>query len=82
MRLTRAPVALRIEQLASAPERQLTKDELAAVIREPGDMVQLLDGAGPERKTKIYGALGMRLTYHSDRAKVLVSEVSSVSATP
>jgi site-specific DNA recombinase len=67
----------RMNQINPIPDKRHSKDELASILRELGDMVQLLDDATPQRKIKIYEALGLHLTYHADQSKILVSQIPS-----
>ena len=45
--------------------------------RALGDMVRVLADADPARKAKIYAGLGLRLTYHPDKRRVLVGQAST-----
>jgi site-specific DNA recombinase len=64
----------RLEQIRPAAAPTLDRDQLAAAIRELGDMVKLLSSASPERKARIYAGFGILLTYHQARRQVQVSQ--------
>jgi len=57
--------------------QKLNRDQIAAMIRDLGDMVSVLAHAEPARKAKIYATLGLRLTYQPAGNQVLVSQASS-----
>jgi hypothetical protein len=50
------------------------RDQLAAAIRQLGDMVKLLTRASPDRKARIYAGFGIRLTYHQAKKQAQVSQ--------
>jgi site-specific DNA recombinase len=52
------------------------RDDLAEMMHALGGMVQLLGQAEPVRKVRLYAKLGLRLTYHPGKRKVLVGSVS------
>ncbi len=43
-------------------------------------MVSVLGSTEPARKSKIYASLALRLTYHSEQKKVLVTQASARNA--
>lgn len=59
----RAEAEIRLKRLGSAPVQKLDRDQVAAMIRDLGDMVSVLGDVEPARKAKIYATLGLRLTY-------------------
>ncbi|GAA0397514.1 putative recombinase [Acrocarpospora corrugata] len=59
-----------------ARRRRLSRDDLAEAMRTVGDAVRLLGTAEPIRKARLYTKLGVRLTYHPSKQKVLVSSTS------
>lgn len=64
------------QRLSSAhvrPQKRLGRDELAEITHRLGDMVRVLSNADPIRKGKIYAEIGLRLTYHPSKQKVLVT---------
>jgi hypothetical protein len=64
------------QRLSSAhvlPQKRLRRDELAEITHRLGDMVRVLSNADPIRKGKIYAEIGLRLTYHPSKQKVLVT---------
>ncbi|MFI6458648.1 hypothetical protein ACIBF6_44775 [Streptosporangium amethystogenes] len=65
-------------QLRREPNRrrQLTRDDLAKVMNTMGDAVRLLGKAEPVRKARLYAGLGVRLTYHPSKRRILVSSTS------
>ncbi|MER6824667.1 hypothetical protein ABT352_01580 [Streptosporangium sp. NPDC000563] len=65
-------------QLRREPNRrrQLTRDDLAKVMNTMGDAVRILGKAEPVRKARLYAGLGVRLTYHPGKRRILVSSTS------
>lgn len=57
---------------APTPRSSWAADRMHSI----GGMVRLLDQAGPLHKAQLYGKLGLRLTYHPSKRKVLVSSIS------
>ncbi|GAA3096351.1 putative recombinase [Streptosporangium carneum] len=66
----------RLRRMPPPRRSVLDRGQLAALMRELGDAVQLLAQADPLRKAKIYANLGLRLVYHPGKRKVLVTSVS------
>ncbi len=56
--------------------RRFSRDDLAGVMHTVGDAVRLLGKAEPIKKAQLYAKLGVRLTYHPSKQKVLVSSTS------
>ncbi|WP_425434750.1 recombinase family protein [Nonomuraea jiangxiensis] len=64
------------QRLSSAhvpPQNRLGREEWAEITHRLGDMVRVLSNADPIRKCKIYAKIGLRLTYHLSKQKVLVT---------
>jgi hypothetical protein len=70
----KAEADARLRRLGQPRARALNRDELAEMMRTLGDIVRVLADADPARKAKIYADLGLRLTYHPDKKKVLVGQ--------
>ena len=64
----RADRALR----AASPDEAPTATQLRDLIEGLGDMVAVLANTNPARRTELYEALGLRLTWHPQDKKVLV----------
>jgi hypothetical protein len=73
----RAEAEAQLRTLGLARPRMLDREELADMTRAIGDMVSVLTDADPARKARIYAGLGLRLTYHPDKKKVLVGQASA-----
>ena len=73
----RAEAEAQLRMLGQARPRVLDREELAEMTRAIGDMVRVLTDADPARKAKIYAGLGLRLTYHPEKKKVLVGQTSA-----
>jgi hypothetical protein len=73
----KAEAEAQLRRLSQSPARTLDRDELVQITRALGDMVRVLADADPARKAKIYAGLGLRLTYHPDKRKVLVGQASA-----
>jgi site-specific DNA recombinase len=73
----RAEAEAQLRTLGHARPRVLDREELAEMTRAIGDMVRVLTDADPARKARIYAGLGLRLTYHPERKKVLVGQASA-----
>ena len=73
----RAEAEAQLRTLGQARPRMLDRQELAEMTRAIGDMVRVLTDADPARKARIYAGLGLRLTYHPDKKKVLVGQASA-----
>ena len=73
----RAEAEAQLRRLGQPRPQVLDRDELAEMTRAIGDMVRVLTHADPARKAKIYAGLGLRLTYHPDKRKVLVGQTST-----
>jgi site-specific DNA recombinase len=72
----KAAAEARLRRTAPAAGRQLRHNELADMIAQFGDMVDLLADADPARKAAIYANLCLRLTFYPQEGKVLVSQRS------
>jgi hypothetical protein len=73
----RAEAEAQLRMLGQARPRVLDREELAEMTRAIGDMVRVLTDADPARKARIYAGLGLRLTYHPEKKKVLVGQTSA-----
>ncbi|GGK74384.1 hypothetical protein Sme01_33810 [Sphaerisporangium melleum] len=62
--------------------RWLDRDQLAAALHQPGDMVAVLGRADPLRKTKVHAGLGLRLLYKPARALTRSSQGIEPPADP
>jgi site-specific DNA recombinase len=69
----KAEAEAQLRRLSQSPARTLDRDELVQITRALGDMVRVLADADPARKA-FYAGLGLRLTYHPDKRKVLVGQ--------
>ena len=68
----RSAAERRLQQARLQPEPAASKDELAALVRELGDMVTTISNAHPHDKHDLYTELGLRLTYNPHTKKVHV----------
>jgi site-specific DNA recombinase len=69
----KAAIEHRLRRMPVGRTRRLDGDQLAATLRDLGDMVKVLGRADPAHKAKIYGSLGLRLIYRPAQRKVLVT---------
>ena len=70
----RADRALR----AASPDDAPTATQLRDLIEGLGDMVAVLANTNPARRSELYEALGLRLTWHPQDKKVLVEATPTV----
>ena len=66
----RALERLRVAQQSQQPVEQLSIDDIAMILDQPGDLVAALAEAEPEDKCEVYRNLGLRLTYRYDERLV------------
>ena len=67
----KADAEARLRKAPAAPQ-PTSRDELRSILVAASKLIRMLAEAEPERRARIYAALGVRLTYHPDCRKVVV----------
>ncbi|WP_078857094.1 hypothetical protein [Streptomyces sp. NBRC 109706] len=72
VRARRTKAQARLNAVSRPEEPTLSRDDIEAMIRELGDLVNAVQGASAEEKTAIYRALGIQGTYHPAKRQVRI----------
>ena len=63
-------VVAQAEIRAATGQRQMTPDDVMAIVAALGDLARVVHDAEPADKAEIYGQLGLTLTYQPERRLV------------